>query len=312
MRSVLAQSYPRVEYFVLDGGSTDDSVEIIQRLVAEYSPRLKWWVSEKDQGQADAINKGFGKARGEIIAWLNSDDLYLQDAFEKVVDCFMEHPDLGMLYSNVISINENDEIINIMRFKSLGLEDLMAFHIIGQPGVFMRRSALEGAGWLDTSYHMLLDHHLWLRIAAKNRIAHVNDCLAAARFHPEAKNVAQAEKFSHEAFRLLEWMKSTKEMAETYEANKRKIIAGVYSFSGRYLLDAGLKREAIRDYLKCLKHDPAIALKSLHRLAYALFSLVLPMEWLKEFFLGFKKRRAVYNNSRMVDKWWNQARNDHV
>ena len=310
MRSVLEQDYPMLEYFVVDGGSTDGSVEVIRRLAIEYQPRLKWWVSEKDLGQADAINKGFRKAGGEIIAWLNSDDLYLEGALEKAAACFNQDPDPGMLYSDVISVNENDEIINIMRYRQWGLADLMAFNIIGQPGVFMRRCALESAGLLDTSYHMLLDHHLWLRIASNQKISHLDGCLAAARFHAQAKNIAQAEKFSREAFRLLEWMRTSGEMADEFQSNRKKIIAGAHSFSARYLLDAGLHREAARDYLQCLKFNPATAFKSFHRFIYAFISLILPIDRLKRLFLALKKKRAVYNGAGVLQKWWNRSRNE--
>jgi glycosyltransferase involved in cell wall biosynthesis len=310
MRSVLEQDYPLLEYFVVDGGSTDGSVEIIRRLADEYQPRLKWWVSEKDLGQADAINKGFRNAGGEIIAWLNSDDLYLEDALKKAARFFSEDPGLGMLYSDVISVNEREDIINIMRYRQWGLADLMAFNIIGQPGVFMRRSALEGAGFLDIGYHMLLDHHLWLRIASRQKISHLDDCLAAARFHAQAKNVAQAEKFSQEAFRLLEWMRTSNEMADAFQSNKKKIIAGAHSFSGRYLLDAGLHKKAVRDYFQCLKHNPATALKSIHRFLYALFSLILPLKGIKRLFLAFKKNRTVYNGLGVLKKWWNRKKNE--
>lgn len=307
MRSVLEQNYARVEYFVVDGDSTDGSVEIIERLADQYSKRLKWWISEKDLGQANAINKGFRKASGDIIAWLNSDDLYMENAFQKIADYFRENPNIGLVFSDVISINAQNEIINIMRYKQWGLKDLMAFNIIGQPGVFMRRSALEAAGFLDTDYHMLLDHHLWLRIALKFEIGYLNGCLAAARFHPQAKNVAQAALFSREAYQLLEWMQISPDMSREFNKNKRMITAGAHCFSARYLLDAGMGKEAVKDYFLCLRNHPPTALKTFHRLAYALVSLVFPLEWLKKIFLDIKKTKAVYNDASVIKEWWTDA-----
>jgi glycosyltransferase involved in cell wall biosynthesis len=157
----LDQDYPRLEYIVVDGGSTDGSLDIIHK----YTDKLAWWVSEKDSGQAEAINKGLSRARGEIVAWLNSDDTYLPGAISAAVRAFEENPDVVLVYGNMLAVDENNETINILRYDQLNLEDLLCFQIIGQPAVFFRRDALEKAGYLDASYHFLLDHHLWLRIA---------------------------------------------------------------------------------------------------------------------------------------------------
>ena len=192
--SVVSQNYPNIEYFIVDGGSTDGSVDLIRSWATGKNSRLAWWISEKDKGQADAINKGFSKASGEIIAWLNSDDQYMKGAVEKAVSIFEANPELGLIYSNVFSIDAESKLINVMRYGNWGLDDLMAFNIIGQPGVFMRKQALDEAGYLDPAYHYLLDHHLWLRIAEKYQILYVDDFFAAARFHSEAKNMCSGSR----------------------------------------------------------------------------------------------------------------------
>ena len=142
IRSVLDQGYPNLEYIVVDGASTDGSVDIIRA----HEDRLTWWVSEKDRGQAEAINKGLARASGEIIAWLNSDDTYLPGAISSAVKVFDEHPDVVLVYGNMLAIDENGKTINILRYRQLTLEDLLCFQIIGQPAVFFRRNALEKAG----------------------------------------------------------------------------------------------------------------------------------------------------------------------
>ena len=269
----------------MDGGSTDGSVELIREWAASAKNRLKWWVSEKDNGQAEAINKGFSRANGEIIAWLNSDDLYMKGAVEKAVNAFEANPDIGLIFSNVFSIDANGKLINTMRYAEWGLNDLMAFNIIGQPGVFMRKEALEAAGHLDLAYHCLLDHQLWLRIAEKYKIKYVDDFFAAARFHAEAKNVAHAAGFSREAFRIVDWMKSRPELSKTFAANHRKIMAGVYRFSARYLLDGGDNRRSFNHYLKSYWFYPPTAIKEFSRFAYTFLSFLPPVRRMKENYL---------------------------
>ncbi|MDD3948863.1 MAG: glycosyltransferase family 2 protein, partial [Anaerolineaceae bacterium] len=162
MLSVLEQDYARIEYWVIDGGSDDGSQEIIQ----SYADRLAGWVSEKDSGQAHGVNKGFAKATGEIIGWLNSDDLYYPGAIRAAVEAFKQHPQASFVFSDVESIDENGQAFHLMRYGDWKLPELMSFHIIGQPGVFLRREVLEQAGYLDLSYNYLLDVQLWIRMAA--------------------------------------------------------------------------------------------------------------------------------------------------
>jgi len=139
INSVLNQDYPNIEYIVMDGGSTDDSAAVIKK----YADKLAYWVSEKDRGQADAINKGFARATGEIVAWLNSDDYYLAGAVSAAVKTFAEHPDVMLVYGNMLAVDADGKTFNTLTYKQLTLEDLLCFQIIGQPAVFMRRSALQ-------------------------------------------------------------------------------------------------------------------------------------------------------------------------
>ena len=270
MRSVLEQDYPNMEYWVMDGGSTDGSQEIIQK----YAPRLAGWVSEKDHGQADAINKGFGRSTGEIIGWLNSDDLYLPGAIQTAVQALQADPGLAMVYGDVRSIDSVGKVFNVMRYGEWGLADLMAFNIIGQPGVFMRRSMLEKAGYLDLNFHFLLDHQLWLRLAQQGGMKHIPQELAAARFHADAKNVAQAARFGQEAFAILDWMQTQPGLQALYAANRRRIQAGAHRINARYLLDGGQAAPALRAYWRSLLQHPPTALREGHRMVYAGLALL--------------------------------------
>jgi len=266
LRSVLEQNYPRLEYFVMDGGSTDASVEIIHR----YASQLTGWASEPDQGQADAINKGFARATGEIIAWLNSDDVYQPGTLQTVAAAFAQNPTTGIIYGDVLSIDENSRVFNRQTFQPANLADLMAFNIISQPAVFMRRAVLEQAGFLDPTYHLLLDHQLWLRMARLAPLIYLPQTLAAARYHAEAKNLARTADFGREAFRLVEWMRADPRFSTLFEQNHRRILAGAHRLDAFYLLDGGFYADSLAAYARAFRYNPGVALRESHRILYAL------------------------------------------
>jgi glycosyltransferase involved in cell wall biosynthesis len=270
IRSVLEQGYPELEYCVVDGGSSDGSQEIIRR----YASRLAWWVSERDRGQAEAINKGFARASGEIIAWLNSDDLYLPGAITQAVAVLQANPDLGMVYGDAITIDPQGRPLNILAFPDWKLQDLLAYRIICQPAVFIRRSVLEKGGYLDLNYHYMLDHHLWLRLASQAPFLHQPRLWAAARHHPQAKNLSQAPGFGREALRLLDWIQKQSDLAPLAAQNIRRVKAGAYRLNARYLLDGGLSAQALRSYARAFLYGPAYTLQHWRRVLYALASLI--------------------------------------
>lgn len=267
--SVLEQDHPHIEYFVVDGASTDNSVGIIKR----YSNRLAWWVSEKDSGQADAINKGFTRATGEIIAWLNSDDYYLAGAVSAAVKIFEEHPEVVLVYGNMLAVDEHGKTFNTLSYKQLTLEDLLCFQIIGQPAVFIRRSALKAAGKLDPTFHFLLDHHLWIRITQQGKILHVNQTWAAARYHAEAKNRAKAAEFGREAFRILENVARDDHLAPVLAKVNRRAHASAHRVDARYLLDGGQPAAALSAWMRALFIHPPTALARLNIFASAILNL---------------------------------------
>ena len=285
MRSVLEQDYPRIEYIVVDGASTDGSVEIIEK----YKDQLAYWVSEKDSGQAEAINKGLGRAAGEIVAWLNSDDFYFPGAVASAVKAFEAHPEAGLVYGDTVAVDEAGEFIHFPKYAQWTLEDLLTFNIIGQPAVFMRRDVLLMAGLIDPSFHFLLDHHLWIRMASHAPMIYIHERWAAGRFHEFAKNVAQAAKFGEEAFRILDWAKRDPLVSVALGRVDGQSRAAAYRINGRYLLDAGRAWESFKSYMKSFVTHPATALVEWKRIIFAFISL-----------FGFGLLQKYYNKGRKL------------
>jgi len=279
MRSVLEQGYPRLEYIVVGGGSSDGSQEIIRK----YADRLAWWVSEPDAGQADAINKGMAKAHGEIVAWLNSDDILLPNAGSQAVLSMAESPQVGMVFGNAITIDAHGRPLNKLVFADWGLKEFVGFRIICQPAVFMRRRYYEKAGGLARDYHFMLDHHLWIRIARLAPVKYVPRFWAAARHHLDAKNVSQAAEFGRETIRVLEWMHTQPDLVRLLQSNRRYVSAGAQRLNARYLLDGNLFGPALKAYGRAFIADPLYTSRHWHRMIYAILG-----------FIGLKNLRNMY------------------
>ena len=277
IRSVLDQDYPDLEYILIDGASDDGS----QKIIEKYASRFTYWVSEPDKGQAEAINKGFSRATGEILAWLNSDDVYLPGAFQRVAAFFASHPGIGLLYADLHSIDYAGRHFNTITYAPYTLADLLAFRIIGQPSVFFRRSLLDSAGLLDLSYRYLLDHHLWIRLASQTEMHYLPQPLAAARHHPAAKNVAEAAAFGEEVYRILDWTRSQPDLQPIIASQSRRVLGGAHRLNARYLLDGGLPAESLKFYAKAFMQDPLYTLRHAHRILFALLSL-LGLGWLRK------------------------------
>lgn len=268
--SVLNQDHAPIEYIVIDGASKDASVEIIKK----YSDRLAYWVSEKDGGQAEAINKGFARATGEIIAWINSDDYYLPGAVSAAVKIFESNPDVVLVYGNMLAVDEHGKTFNTLTYKQLTLEDLLCFQIIGQPAVFMRRSALQKTSGLDSTFHFLLDHFLWIQLAQHGKILHVEQTWAAARYHAEAKNRAKAVEFGREAFRILEAVAQDKNLAPSLSKVDLRSRASAHRVNARYLLDGDQPAAALSAWMRALFIHPSTALARMNLFVSAILNLL--------------------------------------
>ncbi len=184
MRSVIGQNFPDLEYIVVDGGSKDGTLAVLER----YEPMCSRIISEPDNGQTDALIKGFRLATGDIMGWLCSDDLLLPGALQKVQQYFETHPDVMAVYGDSLWIDEGGNVIRAKREMPFNRFVFLYDHnYIPQPSMFWRRSLYERVGGLDASYDMAMDNDLWERFSRVTRIAHMPQLLSCMRFYEQQK-----------------------------------------------------------------------------------------------------------------------------
>lgn len=196
IESVLNQNYPNLEYIIMDGGSTDGTLEILRK----YNTKIIW-KSEKDKGLSDAINKGLRLATGEIMAYINSDDLYEMETLKKIGEFFKENPQVMWVCGKCRIINENSRefyrpITCFKNFwlKRYGYNKLLAINFISQPAVFWRRKIIEETGFFNCNLNFAMDYEYWVRIGKKYKPAIINEYLASFRIHPKAKGTMSYSK----------------------------------------------------------------------------------------------------------------------
>lgn len=199
LESVLGQDYPNVEYMVMDGGSTDGSVEILKR----YSGRVRV-VVEKDGGQADAVNRGFALCSGQIFSFLNADDIYLPGAIAAVVRGFEANPGAEVVYGGAWHTGAGGERIGAYPVEDFDGARLGRRCYLCQPATFVRSAAFASAGKLDASLRFALDYDLWIRLAKRGRFARIGEDLACSRLHANAKTVAQTAAAMQETMTVLQ------------------------------------------------------------------------------------------------------------
>jgi glycosyltransferase involved in cell wall biosynthesis len=205
IRSVTGQRYDNIEYIIIDGGSTDGSVDVIKK----YGDRVNRWLSEKDEGMYDAVNKGLRMASGEIVAYINSDDLYHPDALQIISDYFAGHSDTALVYGDCDLIDENGRFLYTYRYPDFRMDFFLALDhcSIPQPASFWRRSIHEKIGCFDPSYKMAGDFDFFARAGRHLRIDHIRKPLAMHRMHGGSLTSS-----GHDC-----WMKEIREVQKRYK-----------------------------------------------------------------------------------------------
>ena len=199
IRSVLDQDYPDLEYIIVDGGSTDDSRGIIEA----YADRLAWWVSEPDRGQTDAINKGFARASGEILAWINSDDTYLPGAISEAVDYLRQNTGAGMVYGDANLVSKTGQVLGRFPARQTDYRRLRRGYVhIPQQSSFFRASLWRQVGPLDPSFYFAMDYDLWVRLARIAPLHYYPRLWANFRLHSTGKSVVSDDRCWPEMLRV--------------------------------------------------------------------------------------------------------------
>lgn len=229
IRSVKNQDYPNIEHIIVDGCSTDGTVDILKKY-----PHLIW-ISEPDKGQSDAINKGFRMAKGEILGWINSDDTYFPDTLKTVCEYFILHQDVDMVYGD---FNEIDKEGKLIREITPGPFNLVILILIGncipQPTVFLRRRVLEKVGDLNIQLRHAMDYEYWIRVSLSGcRIDHIPKKLANFRLHKDSKTVKEKNFQAREAEEVqrkyLRYIKKERVKIKNLDERSRVIIYGTGS-----------------------------------------------------------------------------------
>lgn len=253
IRSVLLQGYPDLEYIVIDGKSTDESVEIIEK----YSPWLAHWESERDRGQADAINKGFRRATGEFVNWLNSDDYFYPNALTETVEFLRQHPEVDFVYRDVDQGWSRDTT-EPRRGEAITFPDMVrTLNVpIPQQAALWRRATMERVGLLDPKWHVVLDREFFMRMGLHGTMRYVPGAVGFFRLHADSKSIAEEQHWVKELPTLYDEFFSRTDLPPAVVALKRESLSAAYIFCARIARRHGRALEAMTWIAKAIAVHP--------------------------------------------------------
>jgi glycosyltransferase involved in cell wall biosynthesis len=258
IRSVVMQGYPNLEYFIIDGGSTDNTIDILKK----YDNSITKWVSEPDRGQTHAINKGIGYAKGDIIAYICSDDFYIQGSFKTAALYFAGHPEVAMIYGNLIHINKQGEVIEKVKNNDFDYDQLLSWILyIPQPSTFLRRTVIQEIGLFDEHLDLAMDFDYWIRVGLNHKIHHISEYLACDRVYPETKTLSKYSDSIDEHIYIRDKLFSGKSIPDEILKNKSRYYGSVYYFAARGHLFRTKIISGILYLLRSIQQDPKNAVK---------------------------------------------------
>lgn len=271
IESVLSQDYPAIEYQIIDDGSTDDTPVILQ----EYADRA-WIERHENRGQTPTINKGWERATGDILTWLNSDDTFLPGAVSTGVNYLQEHPEVGIVFGDSLFTTEDGSPLE--RTRNRGTFDYEQFvrqseNPISQPSAFIRRSVVENAGLLDPVFYYFMDWDFWLRAGLKCRISYIPELLSTYRLHGESKSIAQTSKAAPELEYMYRKFFARADLPENIRGLETEAMVNMFFTTAEYYLEGGDRKAAAQVALKAFRQSPARFYRPvlIHKLFYCLY-----------------------------------------
>jgi glycosyltransferase involved in cell wall biosynthesis len=255
--SIRNQTYENIEHIVIDAGSTDETISILEK----YHKDLKW-ISEPDRGQSDAINKGWRMARGDVIAYLNADDTYLPDAVESAVAFFEKNPDIHMVYGDGIITDESGKNPRTIRSNEFNLKSLVFCQdTIFQPSVFLRKEVFITIGDVDVDLHLAMDLDYWLRTALVYKIGYIPKPLSIAKIYQDAKSSALMFRYVREYEHILEKLFASASIPREILTCKNDAYTFVYTKGGLDYLHAKMIGDGMRCLWKAFRVSPGGCMK---------------------------------------------------
>jgi glycosyltransferase involved in cell wall biosynthesis len=253
--SILNQSYKNIEIIIIDGGSTDETISIIEK----YSSFIYYWQSKKDNGQSDAINQGFLLARGKYVGWINSDDELLPDCIQNSIDVLDNREDIILTYGSIIKVDENDNTLSISHYPDFNLVDIIKYAgYISQPGNIIRRSSLKTIGLLDESLHFQMDLDLWIRLSFVGKLENLHIPLAKFRIHNASKTSIKKYIAAHDILYIYSKLYSRQDLPIELLGIKKEAYCNAYLYCANQYLDSQMLADGMKYLSLCRKCNPKV------------------------------------------------------